>query len=157
MRSSPTNTKSWCNKMPEYSSAILRAPQRDQRRIARGRSGGPRRLLSGHAMTVAHIAADRIAPPSAERLPYKWKLLVSVIFGVFMSTLDTTAVNVAFPTLRSMYGATLHEAQWIVSIYVMALGIATPVAGFLADRFGIKRIYVLGLAIFVSGSIVAGF
>ena len=108
-------------------------------------------------MTVAHIAADRIAPPSAERLPYKWKLLVSVIFGAFMSTLDTTAVNVAFPTLRSMYGATLHEAQWIVSIYVMALGIATPVAGFLADRFGIKRIYVLGLAIFVGGSIAAGF
>jgi DHA2 family multidrug resistance protein len=109
-------------------------------------------------MTVAPVAVDRAAAPaSKERAPYKWKLLVSVIFGVFMSTLDTTAVNVAFPTLRSMYGATLHEAQWIVSIYVMSLGIATPVAGFLADRFGIKRIYVLGLAIFVGGSIAAGF
>lgn len=91
-----------------------------------------------------------------ERLPYKWKVLISVIFGVFMSTVDTTAVNVAFPTLRAMYGATLHEAQWIVSIYVMALGMATPVAGFLADRFGIKRIYILGLAIFVLGSLAAG-
>ena len=60
-----------------------------------------------------------------ERLPYKWKVLIAVIFGVFMSTVDTTAVNVAFPTLRAMYGATLHEAQWIVSIYVMALGMAT--------------------------------
>src|SRR3954466_3781770 len=106
-------------------------------------------------------AAATIAPPAhidqpRERLPYKWKVLISVIFGVFMSTVDTTAVNVAFPTLRAMYGATLHEAQWIVSIYVMALGMATPVAGFLADRFGIKRIYVLGLGIFVGGSLVAG-
>ena len=97
-------------------------------------------------------------PPavSRERIPYKWKVLISVIFGVFMSTVDTTAVNVAFPTLRAMYGATLHQAQWIVSIYVMALGMATPVAGFLADRFGIKRIYVLGLVIFVLGSLAAG-
>jgi EmrB/QacA subfamily drug resistance transporter len=106
-------------------------------------------------VTAAPLAIDT-APPPAERLAYKWKVLVSVIFGVFMSTLDTTAVNVAFPTLRTMYGATLHEAQWIVSVYVMSLGIATPVAGFLADRFGIKRIYVLGLAIFVAGSLAAG-
>ncbi|MEP6732742.1 MAG: DHA2 family efflux MFS transporter permease subunit [bacterium] len=87
---------------------------------------------------------------------YKWKLLVSVIFGVFMSTLDTTAVNVAFPTLRAEYGASLYEAQWIVSVYVMALGIATPAAGFLADRFGIKKMYIVGLAIFVAGSLAAG-
>jgi EmrB/QacA subfamily drug resistance transporter len=87
---------------------------------------------------------------------YKWKLLVSVIFGIFMSTLDTTAVNVAFPTLRAEFGASLNEAQWIVSVYVLALGIATPVAGFLADRFGIKRVYVTGLVIFVVGSLAAG-
>jgi EmrB/QacA subfamily drug resistance transporter len=87
---------------------------------------------------------------------YKWKLLVSVIFGIFMSTLDTTAVNVAFPTLRAALGASLNEAQWIVSVYVLALGIATPVAGFLADRFGIKRVYVTGLVIFVVGSLAAG-
>src|SRR5258705_4467809 len=73
-----------------------------------------------------------------------------------MSTRDTTAVNVAFPTLRAEYGASLYEAQWIVSVYVLALGMATPVAGFLADRFGIKRVYVTGLAIFVAGSLASG-
>jgi DHA2 family multidrug resistance protein len=97
-----------------------------------------------------------MAAPDAVERRYKWKVLVSVIFGIFMSTLDTTAVNVAFPTLRSQYGASVYEAQWIVSIYVLALGMATPVAGFLADRFGIKRVYVLGLAIFVAGSLAAG-
>ena len=43
-------------------------------------------------------------------LAYKWKVLVSIIFGIFMATLDTTAVNVAFPTLRAEYGATLRES-----------------------------------------------
>jgi EmrB/QacA subfamily drug resistance transporter len=106
-------------------------------------------------VTAAPLAVVLPAAPPAERVPYKWKVLVSVVFGVFMSTLDTTAVNVAFPTLKAEYGATLYDAQWIVSVYVMALGIATPAAGFLADRFGIKRIYVLGLAIFVAGSLAA--
>lgn len=73
-----------------------------------------------------------------------------------MVTLDTTAVNVAFPTLRAEFGATLHQAQWIVSVYVLALGISTPVAGFLADRYGLKRMYIAGLAIFVAGSLCAG-
>lgn len=88
--------------------------------------------------------------------PNKWRVLAAVIFGIFMVTLDTTAVNVAFPTLRAEFGATVHEAQWIVSVYVLALGISTPVAGALADRFGLKRMYIAGLAIFVLGSLCAG-
>jgi EmrB/QacA subfamily drug resistance transporter len=88
--------------------------------------------------------------------PSKWRVLASVIFGIFMVTLDTTAVNVAFPVLRAELGASLHQAQWIVSVYVLALGISTPAAGFLADRYGIKRMYVLGLLIFVAGSLLAG-
>ncbi len=87
---------------------------------------------------------------------YKWRVLGSVIFGLFMVILDTTVVNVAFPTLRTEFGATLSSSQWIISIYVLALGIATPMAGFFADRFGIKRTYVLGLVVFVTGSMLCG-
>jgi EmrB/QacA subfamily drug resistance transporter len=85
----------------------------------------------------------------------KWRVLAAVIFGIFMVTLDTTAVNVAFPTIREELGASVEQAQWIVSIYVLALGISTPVAGFLADRFGLKRMYMIGLAVFVAGSLCA--
>ena len=101
-------------------------------------------------------APDAVAAPSARPAPNKWHVLASVIFGIFMVTLDTTAVNVAFPTLRAELGASLESAQWIVSVYVLALGITTPVAGFLADRYGIKRMYISGLAIFVAGSLLAG-
>jgi EmrB/QacA subfamily drug resistance transporter len=93
---------------------------------------------------------------SGQRLAYKWKVLISVIFGIFMVILDTTVVNVAFQTLRREFGATLAQAQWIISVYVLALGIGTPLAGFLADRFGIKRTYLTGIAVFVVGSLLCG-
>ena len=89
-------------------------------------------------------------------LEQKWKVLISVMFGIFMIILDATVVNVAFPTLRREFGATLAEAQWVLSIYVLSLGVTTPVSGFLADRFGIKRVYLLGLALFVLGSFFCG-
>jgi DHA2 family multidrug resistance protein len=96
------------------------------------------------------------AIPAQRGLEQKWKVLISVMFGIFMIILDSTIVNVAFPTLRSEFGATLSDAQWVLSIYVLALGITTPVSGFLADRFGIKRIYILGLGIFTLGSFLCG-
>lgn len=89
-------------------------------------------------------------------LEQKWKVLISVMFGIFMIILDSTVVNVAFTTLRREFGATLADAQWVLSIYVLALGVTTPVSGFLADRFGIKRVYLFGLAVFVIGSFFCG-
>lgn len=87
---------------------------------------------------------------------YKWKVLGCVMFGVFMVVLDTTVVNVAFPTLRAEFRASLSEAQWIVSIYVLALGMSTPLSGYLSDRLGIKRVFLGGLAVFVFGSFLCG-
>jgi DHA2 family multidrug resistance protein len=94
--------------------------------------------------------------PDTGRLAYKWKVLISVVFGIFMVILDTTVVNVAFRTLQQELGVSLNDSQWIISVYVLALGICTPLAGFLGDRFGIKRMFVGGLAIFVAGSFLCG-
>ncbi|MEZ4864962.1 MAG: MDR family MFS transporter [Caldilineaceae bacterium] len=89
-------------------------------------------------------------------LAYKWKVLISVIFGIFMVILDTTIVNIAFRTLQEEFAAGVNESQWIISIYVLALGISTPLSGFLGDRFGMKRTYVTGLGIFILGSFLCG-
>jgi EmrB/QacA subfamily drug resistance transporter len=86
----------------------------------------------------------------------KWRVLISVVFGLFMIFLDTTVVNVAFQTLRREFDASLADSQWVISTYVLALGMSTPVAGFLADRFGIKRVYLSGLGLFVLGSLLCG-
>ncbi|HEY4305999.1 MAG TPA: DHA2 family efflux MFS transporter permease subunit [Gemmatimonadaceae bacterium] len=87
---------------------------------------------------------------------YKWRVLGVVVFGVFMVVLDTTVVNVAFPTMREQFHASLALSQWIVSLYVLSLGIVTPIAGYLSDRFGIKRTYLAGLALFALGSLGSG-
>ena len=96
------------------------------------------------------------SPVAKRGLEQKWKVLITVMFGLFMVILDSTIINIAFPTLRREFGASLADAQWVISIYVLALGITTPVSGYLADRFGIKRVYLLGLAIFVLGSFLCG-
>src|SRR5215218_9809383 len=101
-------------------------------------------------------ASAQAAPEPQGWLAYKWKVLISVIFGIFMIILDTTVVNVAFQTIRREYNTSLSNSQWIISIYVLALGIGTPLSGYLADRFGIKRMYVGGLATFVLGSLLCG-
>ena len=101
----------------------------------------------------------RSAAPSAQADPdsnYKWKVLISVAFGIFMIILDSTVVNVAFQTLRSEYGRPLADTQWVLSIYVLALGITTPMSGFLGDRFGAKQVYLFGLSLFVLGSLFCG-
>ena len=101
-----------------------------------------------------NVEADVEEKPKG--LEQKWKVLIAVMFGIFMIILDATVVNVAFPTLRREFGATLAEAQWVLSIYVLSLGVTTPVSGYLADRFGIKRVYLLGLSLFVFGSFLCG-
>lgn len=103
------------------------------------------------------MTEEVIAVESSRGLEQKWKVLISVMMGIFMIILDSTIVNIAFPTLRATLGASLSDAQWVISIYVLALGISTPVAGFLADRFDIKRVYLLGIAMFTLGSLLCGF
>src|SRR5690349_130214 len=103
------------------------------------------------SMNVESVPGNRLGG-----LERKWKILISVMFGIFMIILDATVINVAFPTLRREFGATLADAQWVISIYVLSLGVTTPVSGFLADRFGIKRVYLFGLAIFSIGSFLCG-
>lgn len=90
---------------------------------------------------------------------YKWRVMFSVIFGTFMFVLDTTAVNVAIPTLQKVFGTVGHPASvdsvdGVLTAYILALGIITPLAGYLSDRFGIKRMYILSLAMFTFGSIL---
>jgi DHA2 family multidrug resistance protein len=96
------------------------------------------------------------AAPAIDDPRQPWRVLAAVIVGLFMVILDGTAVNVALKTLQVAFNVETHAAQSVISLYVLALGVTTPLAGFLADRFGIKRIYLLGLGIFGLGSLFCG-
>ncbi len=102
-------------------------------------------------------ANDAAKTPQGVRADnYKWKVLTIVMIGTIMIILDSTVINVAFRTLQLEYGGNLADSQWVLSIYVLALGITTPISGFLGDRFGLKRVYLGGLALFVFGSLLCG-
>ena len=85
-------------------------------------------------------------------LEYKWLLAMVVILGVFMSILDQTIVNIAIPRLQTAFGADIHSVQWVLTAYILAQGVATPLAAFFADTLGIKRFYMFSLAAFIAGS-----
>jgi DHA2 family multidrug resistance protein len=90
-------------------------------------------------------------------LPYKWIVAVVVIFGLFMTILDSTIVNIAIPQLQNAFGADLTSVQWVLTAYTLVQGVATPLTAFLALRFGQKRLYLFALAGFTLGSALCGF
>jgi EmrB/QacA subfamily drug resistance transporter len=101
----------------------------------------------------------QIPAPAAQRsggLSYKWLVAIVVIFGIFMSILDSTIVNIAIPRLQSAFGADLNSVQWVLTGYILAQGVATPLTGFFSDRIGIKRFYLISLALFTVGSALCG-
>lgn len=87
---------------------------------------------------------------------YKWKVLVSVLAGLFIVLLDTTVVNVALRGLQEQYNVDTNQSQWTISLYALALGISTPLSAFFGSKFGLKRVYVSSIALFTVGSLLCG-
>ena len=71
--------------------------------------------------------------------------------------LDNTILNVALPTLVRVLHASSSDLQWIVDAYAMVYAGLLLVGGSLADRFGRKRFFLIGLAVFAAGSVGAAF
>jgi EmrB/QacA subfamily drug resistance transporter len=87
---------------------------------------------------------------------YRNRVLVVYIIGVFMIVIDGTMVNVALPRLAEEFGVESTEVEWIAVGYLLALAAVIPAAGWLGDRFGTKRIFIVSLVIFVATSVLCG-
>ena len=79
-----------------------------------------------------------------------------VVLGTVMSILDTTVVNVAINTLAAKFHTTLPTIQWVATGYTLALATVIPLSGWIADRYGTKRLYMASIALFVLGSALSG-
>src|SRR6201995_1016805 len=88
-------------------------------------------------------------PPSRKRLA-----LAAAIMGSFVAGLDATVVNVALPAIRRDLGGGLAGQQWVSNAYLLTLGSLILVAGSLADLYGERRIFSIGVAGFGAVSIV---
>jgi DHA2 family multidrug resistance protein len=87
---------------------------------------------------------------------YKWWALVVVIIGGFMSILDTSIVNVAIPKMMAVFGVGTDDAEWILTAYMLTMGVIQPATGYLADVYGTRRMYLFSLAVFTIGSALCG-
>ena len=85
--------------------------------------------------------------------PSRHWTLVAAILGSSMAFIDGTVVNVALPAIQRELGATTSDAQWIMESYALFLASLLLVGGVLGDRFGRKRIFMLGTALFTLASI----
>jgi EmrB/QacA subfamily drug resistance transporter len=87
---------------------------------------------------------------------YVWRISAVVIIGSIMSILDTTIVNVALDTLGHELHARIAEIQWVVTGYLLSLAAVIPITGWAARRFGAKRVYLVSLVLFTTGSALCG-
>jgi EmrB/QacA subfamily drug resistance transporter len=86
----------------------------------------------------------------------KWFTLAAVSFGLFMIMLDNTVVNVALPTIQRDLGVGLSELEWIVTGYALTFAALMLIGGKVADAYGRRLIFVIGIAVFTLASLWCG-
>lgn len=91
--------------------------------------------------------ADKIRP---------WPALFALVIGFFMIMVDLTIVVVATPTISEKLNASVNSVIWVSSAYMLAYAVPILITGRLGDRFGSKRLYMTGLALFTVSSLWCG-
>jgi EmrB/QacA subfamily drug resistance transporter len=87
----------------------------------------------------------------------KWWTLAAVTFAVFITTLDNTIVNVALPSIQGDLELTRSGLEWVVNAYILAFAVLLLTGGRLADAFGRRRLFLVGLGVFTGASLLGGF
>src|SRR2546425_6022460 len=92
------------------------------------------------------------------RLQLDPKISVSVVFvaAMFMSIMDGTIVNVALPSLGRQLGASSTSLDSVIVVYLVSIAVVIPLSGWLGDRWGTKRVFLLALALFSVASALCG-
>ncbi|HWW27475.1 MAG TPA: MFS transporter, partial [Caulobacter sp.] len=94
----------------------------------------------------AHAAADQPAP--RKRLA-----LAATVLGSSMAFIDGSVVNVALPAMRAALKADAAQVQWIVNAYLLLLGALVLIGGSAGDRYGRRKVFVLGVVLFAAASL----
>ena len=85
-----------------------------------------------------------------------WPVTICVMLATIMQAIDTTIANVALPYMQGSLSATLDQANWVLTSYIVAAAIMTPPTGWLAGRFGRKRLFIVQVVGFTVASVLCG-
>jgi EmrB/QacA subfamily drug resistance transporter len=94
--------------------------------------------------------------PTTSPIRRQWLTLAAVALGVFVTTLDNTVVNVALPTIQQDLNLGLAGLAWVVNGYILSFAVLLLTGGRLADSYGRRRVFLIGLAAFTGASLIAG-
>jgi len=95
--------------------------------------------------------------PAGDRLPREYlRIGIALVLGAAMAMLDATVVAVATRTLAVRFGSPLSTVAWVSTAYLLTLSVVVPLAGWSMDRFGGRRMWLLGVAAFLVGSVLCG-
>jgi EmrB/QacA subfamily drug resistance transporter len=89
-------------------------------------------------------------------LDYKWLVLIVLLPGMTVITVDLTVVNVALAKLGAVFAIGVDTVQWAITAYALATGIATPLAGYVENRFTLKTLWVVNFSVFTAASMLCG-
>ncbi|MGE3709681.1 MAG: DHA2 family efflux MFS transporter permease subunit, partial [Hyphomicrobiaceae bacterium] len=90
------------------------------------------------------------------QVQHRGLLTICVMLATIMQALDTTIANVALPYMQGSLSATLDQINWVLTSYIVAAAIMTPVTGFLAARFGRKKLFLVTVIGFTVASVLCG-
>ena len=86
----------------------------------------------------------------------KWLTMSVVILALFMSNLNTSVVNLSISKMMQTFSASLEQIQWVISAYTLTLGVTIPSTGYISERFGIKKAFIIAVVLFTLGSLMCG-
>ncbi|HVW92274.1 MAG TPA: DHA2 family efflux MFS transporter permease subunit [Devosia sp.] len=96
-----------------------------------------------------------VSKPAVE-VKHRGLLTVALMLGTIMQVLDTTIANVALPHMAASLGAAQNEITWVLTSYIVAAAIATPLTGWMSDRIGQKRLFIFSVIGFTVASALCG-
>jgi len=103
------------------------------------------------------VSGPPATPFGPDGHPRKWAILGVLVVSLLIVVLDSTILNVGLPTIQRDLGATQSQLVWAIDAYILVFAALLFTCGVLGDRFGRKRILVIGLAIFALSSFIAAF
>lgn len=103
-----------------------------------------------HQMTATIDSSNA----SGNGMPGPYKIVAATSLGIFLSALDASIVNVSLFTMKESLGVSISSIQWVVVAYLLVMTSTMPLMGKLGDRYGKKKIFQLGMLVFVAGSSV---